>query len=40
MSNFMIAELDRILRYPRVQMIRGRSDSEIEDVVLVAPLVN
>ncbi len=30
-----IADLDRVLRYPRVQEIHGLSDSDIEDFVLV-----
>ncbi|MCY2978372.1 MAG: putative toxin-antitoxin system toxin component, PIN family [Planctomycetota bacterium] len=32
-SNFMLAELDRVLRYPRVRKIHGLSDTEIEDFV-------
>ena len=32
-SNFMLAELDRVLRYPRVRRIHGLSDTEIEDFV-------
>jgi putative PIN family toxin of toxin-antitoxin system len=32
-SNFMLAELDRVLRYPRVKKIHGLSDTEIEDFV-------
>jgi len=32
-SNFMLAELDRVLRYPRVQRIHGLTDSEIEDFI-------
>lgn len=32
-SNFMLAELDRALRYPRVRKIHGLSDTEIEDFV-------
>ncbi|XZE32479.1 putative toxin-antitoxin system toxin component, PIN family [Pirellulaceae bacterium SH501] len=32
-SNFMLAELDRVLRYPRVRKIHGLSDIEIEDFV-------
>ncbi len=32
-SNFMLAELDRVLRYPRVMKIHGLSDTEIEDFV-------
>jgi putative PIN family toxin of toxin-antitoxin system len=32
-SNFMLAELDRVLRYPRVRKIHGLSDSDIEDFV-------
>lgn len=32
-SNFMLAELDRVLRYPRVSKIHGLSDTEIEDFV-------
>jgi uncharacterized protein len=31
--NFMLAELDRVLRYPRVRKIHGLSDTEIEDLV-------
>ena len=29
----MLAELDRVLRYPRVRKIHGLSDTEIEDFV-------
>ena len=29
----MLAELDRVLRYPRLRKIQGLSDSEIEDFV-------
>lgn len=29
----MLAELDRVLRYPRVRKIHGLSDNEIEDFV-------
>ena len=29
----MLAELDRVLRYPRVRKIHGLSDTEIEDLV-------
>lgn len=32
-SNFMLAELDRVLRYPRVRKIHGLSDADIEDFV-------
>ena len=32
-SNFMLAELDRVLRYPRFRKIHGLSDTEIEDFV-------
>jgi uncharacterized protein len=32
-SNFMLAELDRVLRYPRVKKIHGLSDIELEDFV-------
>ncbi len=32
-SNFMLAELDRVLRYPRFRKIHGLSDSDIEDFV-------
>ena len=32
-SNFMIAELDRVLRYPRFRKIHGLSDIEIESFV-------
>lgn len=32
-SNFMLAELDRVLRYPRVRKIHGLSETEIEDFV-------
>jgi putative PIN family toxin of toxin-antitoxin system len=32
-SNFMLAELDRVLRYPRVRKIHGLSDTDIEDFV-------
>jgi len=32
-SNFMLAELDRVLRYPRVRKIHGLSDKDIEDFV-------
>ena len=32
-SNFMLAELDRVLRYPRVRKIHGLSDSEMEDFI-------
>jgi hypothetical protein len=32
-SNFMLAELDRVLRYPRVSIIHRLSDTEIEDFV-------
>jgi putative PIN family toxin of toxin-antitoxin system len=28
-SNFMLAELDRVLRYPRVRKIHGLFDTEI-----------
>ena len=32
-SNFMLAELDRVFRYPRFRKIPGLSDTEIEDFV-------
>lgn len=32
-SNFMLAELDRVLRYPRVRKVHGLSDPDIEDFV-------
>ncbi len=32
-STFMLAELDRVLRYPRLQKIHGLTDSKIEDFV-------
>ena len=32
-SNFMLAELDRVLRYPRLRKIHGLSDIDIEDMV-------
>ena len=32
-SNFMLAELDRVLRYLRFRKIHGLSDTEIEDFV-------
>ncbi len=32
-SGFMLAELDRVLRYPRFRKIHSLSDSEIEDFV-------
>ncbi|MFN7733316.1 MAG: putative toxin-antitoxin system toxin component, PIN family [Pirellula sp.] len=32
-SNFLLAELDRVLRYPRVQRIHRLTDSEIEDFI-------
>lgn len=32
-SNVMLAELDRVLRYPRIRKIHGLSDSDIEDFV-------
>lgn len=32
-SNFMLAELDRVLRYPRFRKIHGLSDIDIEDLV-------
>ena len=32
-SNFMLAELDRVLRYSRFRKIHGLSDTEIEDFV-------
>ena len=32
-SNFMLAELDRVLRYPRFKKIHGLSDTESEDFV-------
>jgi putative PIN family toxin of toxin-antitoxin system len=32
-SNFMLAELDRVLRYPRVKKIHSLSDIELEDFV-------
>lgn len=38
-SNFMLAELDRVLRYPRVRKIHGLSDTEIEDFVRSIQLV-
>ena len=38
-SNFMLAELDRVIRYPRVRKIHGLSDTEIEDFVRSIQLV-
>lgn len=32
-SNFMLAELDRVLRYPRLRRIHGLTDIEIDDFV-------
>lgn len=32
-SSFMLAELDRVLRYPRGQRIHGLTDSETEDFI-------
>lgn len=32
-STFMLAELDRVLRYPRLQKIHGLTDSQIEEFV-------
>lgn len=32
-SSFMLAELDRVLRYPRLQKIHGLTDSQIQDFV-------
>ncbi len=32
-SGFMLAELDRVLRYPRLRKIHDLSDTEIEDFV-------
>ena len=32
-STFMLAELDQVLRYPRLQKIHGLTDSKIEDFV-------
>lgn len=32
-SSFMLAELDRVLRYPRLRKMHGLSDQEIEEFV-------
>lgn len=32
-STFMLAELDRVLRYPRLQKIHGLTDSQMEEFV-------